>query len=107
MIFFSIITDGTVFCVNPLDFEDKSVYNVTIIAVDLGSPSLNATTNLIVQVIDKPDNIPTFNQSLYEATARTTDKSGKHLLTLQAGENVRYNITGQGDKNQSQCQSSS
>lgn len=77
---------------------------MTIIAVDLGSPSLNATTNLIVQVIDKPDNIPTFNQSLYEATARTTDKSGKHLLTLQAGENVRYNITGQGYKNLSQCQ---
>uniref|UniRef100_A0A8W8M8J5 Cadherin domain-containing protein n=1 Tax=Magallana gigas TaxID=29159 RepID=A0A8W8M8J5_MAGGI len=85
--------NGTVYCVNPLDFENKSVYNVTIIAVDLGSPPLNSTTNLIVQVIDKPENKPAFNQSLYEVAARTTDRNGCHLLTLQAGEIVRYNIT--------------
>lgn len=76
---------------------------MTIIAVDLGSPPLNATTNLIVQVIDKPENKPAFYQSLYEVAARTTDRNGCHLLTLQAGEIVRYNITGQGDKNQRQC----
>lgn len=80
---------------------------MTIIAVDLGSPPKNATTNLIVQVIDQPDNKPTFNQSLYEAAARTTDRSGCHLLTLQAGKNVSYSITGQGDKNQRQYHSSS
>ncbi|XP_066903672.1 cadherin-89D isoform X2 [Halyomorpha halys] len=49
---FAIDKEGTVTVTSYLDFETQAVHNVTIIASDLGNPSLSATALLIVTVVD-------------------------------------------------------
>ncbi|CAH1400249.1 unnamed protein product, partial [Nezara viridula] len=49
---FAIDKEGTVTVTSYLDFETQAVHNVTIIASDLGNPSLSSTALLIVTVVD-------------------------------------------------------
>ncbi|XP_078318451.1 protocadherin Fat 4-like [Crassostrea virginica] len=84
--------NGSVFCTRPLDYEEQTAHIVTILATDLGSPSRTAAINLTVLVMDVPDDVPTFNQSLYEATASINDNIGKSVLSLHAGDQASYRI---------------
>lgn len=54
---FAIDKEGTVTVSSYLDFETQSVHNVTIVASDLGNPSLSATALLIVTVVDVVENV--------------------------------------------------
>ncbi|XP_061196147.1 protocadherin Fat 4-like [Saccostrea echinata] len=85
--------NGTVFCTRPLDYEEQEVYNLTISATDMGSPPRSSCTNLVVQVTDIPDNVPTFSKALYEVNASISDKVGESLLKLKAGDKTSYIIT--------------
>lgn len=51
---------GIVTLAKPLDRETKDSYNVTVKAVDQGSPPLSSTTSLLVLVLDVNDNPPEF-----------------------------------------------
>lgn len=81
-----------------MDYEEQTAHIVTILATDLGSPSRTAAINLTVLVMDVPDDVPTFNQSLYEATASINDNIGKSVLSLHAGDQASYRIIGKGDQ---------
>ncbi|XP_029439953.1 protocadherin beta-16-like [Rhinatrema bivittatum] len=48
-----------------LDRETWSEYNITITAMDSGSPSLTSQETIRVQILDINDNPPMFNQSSY------------------------------------------
>lgn len=54
---FAIDKEGTVTVTSYLDFETQSSHNVTIVASDLGNPSLSATALLIVTVVDVVENV--------------------------------------------------
>ncbi|XP_060109616.1 protocadherin beta-16-like isoform X1 [Heteronotia binoei] len=49
----------------PLDRERVSEYNITITAIDWGSPRLTSTRIINVQISDVNDNAPVFEKSLY------------------------------------------
>ncbi len=51
---------GTVRLASLLDHEQVDSYNVTIVAYDLGTQSLNSTAHLIVKIVDVNDNAPYF-----------------------------------------------
>lgn len=53
-------TSGTVVVSSKLDFDRRNTYNIEIIAVDHGSPSLTGTTTLTVNVINTNDKLPYF-----------------------------------------------
>ncbi|XP_060630172.2 protocadherin beta-16-like isoform X6 [Anolis sagrei] len=90
---------------SPLDREKMSEYNVTITAMDRGSPRLSSTRIIRVQISDVNDNAPVFEKSLFEmwvqennipglligsvqAIDLDTEQNGKLTYTLLPGNNV-------------------
>ena len=55
---FSILGDGTVVVIGPLDYEKRNQYQLTVMATDGGFPKLYATTLLTVIILDVNDNAP-------------------------------------------------
>lgn len=53
-------TTGLVSVASKLDFDRRNTYNMEIIAVDHGDPSLTGTTTLTVTVINTNDKLPYF-----------------------------------------------
>ncbi|XP_046839069.1 protocadherin Fat 4-like [Xenia sp. Carnegie-2017] len=50
-----------------LDYEKRNHYNLGILVKDHGVPSLNSTTNLVIEVKDQSDQPPVFEKSSYRA----------------------------------------
>ncbi|XP_053311421.1 protocadherin-17 isoform X3 [Spea bombifrons] len=76
--FYTVITS------RPLDREVQDEYNVTIIAQDNGSPSLNSTKSFIVKIMDENDNLPRFFKSLYVLQVSANNIPGEYLGSVVA-----------------------
>jgi len=50
------------------DREREEVVNVTVVAMDLGSPSLSSTALVIVSVLDTDDEVTTYNTTCTQIT---------------------------------------
>ncbi|XP_021471049.1 protocadherin-7 isoform X4 [Oncorhynchus mykiss] len=68
----------------PLDYEATQEYNVVIVAVDSGSPSLASNNSLIVKVGDFNDNPPIFSQNVVEVSFLENNAPGERVTTVQA-----------------------
>ncbi|XP_072351783.1 protocadherin Fat 4 isoform X2 [Scyliorhinus torazame] len=98
---FSIGTiDGELRLTGELDREEISNYTLTVIATDKGKPPLSSTMDVTVIVLDVNDNIPVFQQILYEVEISENTLSGVDLIQVTAtdldeGANsqIRYHIT--------------
>ncbi|KAK1119808.1 hypothetical protein K0M31_012886 [Melipona bicolor] len=99
---FHIAADsGIVTLGKPLDRETKAMYNVTIQAVDQGTPQLMSMTSLIVNVQDINDNPPEFASKVYfskvpEIYAVGTEVARVLATSKDTGVNadVYYSIVG-------------
>ncbi|XP_061463309.1 protocadherin alpha-10-like [Rhineura floridana] len=69
---------------NALDREKFSVHHLLLIATDGGLPELTGTVQLKITVLDANDNVPVFNQSVYEVHLPENITEGTSLLTLTA-----------------------
>nr|XP_049604898.1 protocadherin alpha-3 isoform X38 [Syngnathus scovelli] len=67
-----------------LDREKQPLITMTLTAVDGGSPPRSGTSQIIVNVLDNNDNIPTFSKSLYKTTLRENSPLGTGIITLNA-----------------------
>uniref|UniRef100_A0A8B9JD01 Cadherin domain-containing protein n=1 Tax=Astyanax mexicanus TaxID=7994 RepID=A0A8B9JD01_ASTMX len=76
--YYAIVTDAF------LDREHVPEYNITITAMDSGSPSLSSKTFLNLKVSDVNDNSPKFQKSVYTACAIENNSPGLSLFTLSA-----------------------
>ncbi|XP_076767085.1 FAT atypical cadherin kugelei isoform X6 [Xylocopa sonorina] len=92
---------GIVTLGKPLDRETKAMYNVTIQAVDQGTPQLISVTALIVNVQDINDNPPEFASKVYfskvpEIYAVGTEVARVLATSKDTGVNadVYYSIVG-------------
>lgn len=91
--------DGLVTIIADLDYEQQSLYNLTITARDLGSPSLTSTALLYVRVLDveePPEKLetedeekPAFQHRYYEVEIEENVLVPAKLLQLNVSE--RYN----------------
>ncbi|XP_061209941.1 protocadherin gamma-A6-like isoform X5 [Neopsephotus bourkii] len=86
--------------VGELDREKVSEYNVTVRAVDGGSPALQSSAVLALRVLDVNDNAPVFAEPRYSARLAENNAAGALLLTVRAtdadwGQNarVRYRLS--------------
>uniref|UniRef100_A0A8C5LVA9 Protocadherin 7 n=1 Tax=Leptobrachium leishanense TaxID=445787 RepID=A0A8C5LVA9_9ANUR len=70
----------------PLDYENMKEYNVTIVAVDSGSPSLSSSNSLIVKVGDTNDNPPIFSQAIVEVAFPENNVPGERVATVLASD---------------------
>ncbi|NXN78585.1 PCDH7 protein, partial [Bombycilla garrulus] len=68
----------------PLDYEAVRDYNVVIVAVDSGSPSLSSNNSLLVRVGDTNDNPPTFSQAMLEVSFPENNLPGERVATVVA-----------------------
>ncbi|XP_036247289.2 uncharacterized protein LOC118691923 [Molothrus ater] len=82
-----------------LDREQVSEYNVTVRAADGGSPALQSSAVLALQVLDVNDNAPVFLEERYSARLAENNAAGALVLTVRAtdadwGQNarVRYRL---------------
>ena len=91
-----------------LDFETAQRHEVEVVCEDQGSPSLNATDTLIVNVADENDNEPEFTKNVYTqgifenniagdtvvvVTATDPDKNEKGRVTYQLLRDAGNNFT--------------
>uniref|UniRef100_A0A672UII8 Cadherin domain-containing protein n=1 Tax=Strigops habroptila TaxID=2489341 RepID=A0A672UII8_STRHB len=86
--------------VGELDREKVSEYNVTVRAVDGGSPALESSALLSLRVLDVNDNAPVFAEARYSARLAENNAAGALVLTVRAwdadwGQNarVRYRLS--------------
>lgn len=99
--------EGVVTVLGKLDFEKQKTYNVTVVASDLGSPTLSSMALVSVNVIDVPEDMknveqPIFTHRYYEVEVEENVPVPLKLLTLNVteayrGHRLRYSIVA--DKN--------
>ncbi|XP_025754587.1 protocadherin alpha-4 isoform X11 [Oreochromis niloticus] len=96
--YYSLVVDG------PLDREERSVYNVTIIANDEGIPSLSASSVVNVEISDVNDNAPRFAEPAINIYVKENRPVGARLYTINAvdpdiNENAKVTYSLEGDSN--------
>ncbi|KAL4702872.1 hypothetical protein ACJJTC_003995 [Scirpophaga incertulas] len=99
--------EGIITTTGRLDYESHTQYNVTIIASDLGSPSLSSTALLMLTVTDIPDEVemsdkPVFISRYYELEIEENVQTPVELVTLNLTEHyenfkMRYFILNEND----------
>ncbi|CAG7728421.1 unnamed protein product [Allacma fusca] len=79
-----------------LDFEDRPLYNFTVVAVDSGVPQLSSTATIAIHLVNINDNTPVFNQSEYVAEIDEHSAEGVWVANVFAsdadGDVVSYEI---------------
>lgn len=68
--------EGVITTLNSLDYEEDPVHNITVLASDLGKPSLTSTALVIVDVVDMQEPVdelssPIFAHRYYEMEVRS------------------------------------
>ena len=88
-------SDGKLAVFNSIDFEKVQVYHLTVMAHDLGTPSLNSTTSITINVNDTYDTKPNFEVKLYQVNVSVATPIGTDLnVNIDAGNgNFYFNIT--------------
>ncbi|XP_073710577.1 protocadherin alpha-3 isoform X29 [Misgurnus anguillicaudatus] len=67
-----------------LDREKQSVIQLTLTAVDGGTPSKTGTSLIVIKVLDINDNIPVFSKSLYKTAVFENVAIGTTIAVLNA-----------------------
>ncbi|XP_077387455.1 protocadherin alpha-5-like isoform X11 [Festucalex cinctus] len=75
---YSLVVDGA------LDRENISVYNVSIIATDEGSPPLSTRRIITVHISDVNDNAPHFKEAVINVYVKENSPTGSSLCSINA-----------------------
>ncbi|XP_053253397.1 protocadherin alpha-5-like isoform X3 [Podarcis raffonei] len=67
-----------------LDREEVSEYRLVVTAQDQGTPSLSASSSLVVPIGDVNDNAPAFPQPSYTVFVKENNPPGAHVFTVSA-----------------------
>ncbi|XP_072251868.1 protocadherin alpha-8-like isoform X13 [Leuresthes tenuis] len=67
-----------------LDREKQPLIQLTLTAIDGGTPAKSGSMTITVNVLDINDNPPVFSQSLYKASVYENVKIGTPIITLNA-----------------------
>ncbi|XP_066480586.1 uncharacterized protein [Tiliqua scincoides] len=69
-----------------LDREREAEYKLVLTAQDQGTPSLSATSSLVVPIGDVNDNAPAFTQPTYTVFVKENNPPGAHIFTVSASD---------------------
>ncbi len=69
---------------SPLDRETKLEYDITLVAKDMGQPSLSSLKTITVLISDVNDNSPEFSYSPYSFYVMENNVPGKFLFSVSA-----------------------
>lgn len=92
---------GIITVAKGLDRETVASFNLTVSAIDLGTPALTSSVVVTVHVLDINDNPPQFSRKLYTASVAESASVGTEVLnvlatSLDVGVNaeMKYSIVG-------------
>ena len=92
---------GDISIAQSLDREERPVYSFTVIAYDLGTPTLTDSARVTIEVIDINDSPPIFDQPEYSVVVTENVPPGGVVLTVTAMDadlgqfrDVTYRIVG-------------
>ncbi len=71
---------------SPLDRETKFEYDITLVAKDMGQPSLSSVKTITVLISDVNDNSPEFSFSPYSFYVMENNVPGKFLFSVSASD---------------------
>ncbi|XP_075712345.1 protocadherin gamma-B1-like isoform X8 [Rhinoderma darwinii] len=98
MVTFNLISSSVsyykIVTVGPMDRERVSIYNITILATDRGSPPLSSRRTITLEISDVNDNPPMFIKSNYFAYVQENNLPGSSIYSIEAididtGENAK------------------
>jgi len=77
---------GTVRLSRRLDFEERQLYNLTVVARDRGSPALSSQASLAVEVVDVNENLyaPRFDDFAIECSVKENSPPGTVVTKVTA-----------------------
>ncbi|XP_054014590.1 fat-like cadherin-related tumor suppressor homolog isoform X2 [Hylaeus anthracinus] len=77
---------GTIRTTQSLDFEERQVHTLTIVAKDRGEPSLSSETMVIIEVVDVNENLhaPVFDDFVVSASVFENQPVGTLVTTVHA-----------------------
>ncbi|XP_038113282.1 fat-like cadherin-related tumor suppressor homolog isoform X3 [Culex quinquefasciatus] len=78
--FFINPSTGVITTKDILDYETNKFYNLTVLATNMASA--NATCAVIINVLDRNDNVPYFEQQVYKGEVSEAAPIGSLVLTL-------------------------
>ncbi|XP_060542823.1 protocadherin gamma-B5-like isoform X12 [Pantherophis guttatus] len=76
--YYKLMTD------RPLDREKASQYNITITAIDKGTPPLSTNKTILLEISDINDNAPAFEKASYSIYVPENNLSGASIFQIQA-----------------------
>ena len=65
-----------------LDREEQDLFYFLVTAIDMGTPALTGTAQVVVMVLDHNDNVPLFNASSYTAVLDEDTPTGTLVLSV-------------------------
>ncbi|KAF7244105.1 Protocadherin-23, partial [Varanus komodoensis] len=77
-------TTGLLTTTFPLDREYQQYYNLTVVALDDGTPALSTIQSLTIVVLDVNDEAPMFTKALYEASVCENKDPGVIVAKIEA-----------------------
>uniref|UniRef100_A0ACB8EBT1 Uncharacterized protein n=1 Tax=Sphaerodactylus townsendi TaxID=933632 RepID=A0ACB8EBT1_9SAUR len=78
--YYSLVTSRT------LDREQVAVYNITVTAMDHGTPPLSASIVIPLKILDTNDNPPFFLESIYTSYIMENNPRGTSIFSLKADD---------------------
>ena len=100
-------TTGEVYLQGQLDFESQQLYNITLVAVDVGQPQLTGSVSLEINVFDADDQPVQFTLDRYFASVFEDASFGTPVLRVTAqdpdtvqGNPITYLLEERGDSNE-------
>ncbi|GAB1604329.1 protocadherin beta-16-like isoform X1 [Argonauta hians] len=90
---FKISHLGFISTTRSLDREQKEIYKFKVLVKDNGTPSLNNTANVVVEVMDKNDNAPYFtfpSVNPFSLDVHYHPQSKSDITTLRASDRDRH-----------------
>ncbi|GAB1604147.1 protocadherin beta-15-like [Argonauta hians] len=106
---FELSKDGFISTSQSIDREMKNMYKFEVLVKDNGTPSLNDTANIIIEILDKNDNAPYFTFPMndpYNLDVHYHPNSKKDITILKGSDKdtgnnafLTYGIRRSNDKN--------
>ncbi|VDH91736.1 Hypothetical predicted protein, partial [Mytilus galloprovincialis] len=69
-----------------IDREEYTMYNITVLAIDRGTPSLNSSALLFINITDQNDAKPKFNQLIYVTSVNESANSNTTFTVCPASD---------------------
>ena len=77
-------SSGILRATHVFDYESQNQFHFRVVASDMGEPSLSATADMEVSIIDINDHAPKFNQSTYEFWVEENNQNGSFVGIVMA-----------------------